>query len=221
MLVISVGGSAINPGVVQNKFLEDLKKAILKHSKKEKIVICTGGGFIARDYIKALRLEKINENKQDLIGIDCTRLNARLVAFILKDCNQEIPKTVKEVKKLHRKHRIVVCGGLGPGKTSDGTTASIAKELGAKTLVNMTNVKGLFNKNPKVYKNAKFIPKISHKEFKVFVDKVHEKPGQHFVLDSYAAKICRGRNINVVILKGVKQLDNYLKGKKFVGTIVS
>jgi uridylate kinase len=217
-VVISVGGSAINPKTVDAKFLDKLKTVILKASKKNKIVICTGGGFIARDYIRALKNK--SNYVQDVMGIHCTRLNAMLIASHISKCNQEIPTTLEEIKDLLASLNIVVCGGLRPGTTSDGTTASIADYLNADYMINMTNVKGLYTKDPRKYKDAKFIGKLSHKEFKEIIDKVKEKPGQHFVLDQLAAKICRQAKIKVAIFKGTNNLQKFLENKKFDGTII-
>ena len=44
MLVISLGGSLIVPNKVDYKFLSKFKKLILKYSRRNKIVIVTGGG---------------------------------------------------------------------------------------------------------------------------------------------------------------------------------
>ena len=103
-IVISLGGSIIVPKEVDYKFLKEFKKTILS-VKNKKIVICTGGGFTARDYIQALRKEKLNDYTQDLIGIEVTRLNAKLVASFIRKCNQEIPTTLEQVKELLQTHK--------------------------------------------------------------------------------------------------------------------
>lgn len=218
-VVISIGGSAINPNKVDSKFLKELKTTILKVSKKHKLVLVTGGGFLARDYINALNDRTVYV--KNVMGIHCTRLNATLLASYINKCNQEIPQTLEEVHDLLKSFNIVICGGLRPGTTSDGTTASIADYLDADSMINMTNVKGLYSKDPNKYKDAKFIKKLSHKEFKSIMDKVKEKPGQHFILDSLAAKICRDANRKVIVLKGIKNLENAILNNKFEGTIIS
>ena len=219
-IVISLGGSIIVPKEVDYKFLKEFKKTILS-VKNKKIVICTGGGFTARDYIQALRKEKLNDYTQDLIGIEVTRLNAKLVASFIRKCNQEIPTTLEQVKELLQTHNIVICGGLSSGQTSDGTTATIADYLDAKEMINITNVKGLYDKDPRKFKNAKFIPKISHKEFYKMISKLKKEPGQHFVLDTLAAEIAMKAKIKVVILQGMKNLKGCITKKKFVGTIIN
>lgn len=223
--VISVGGSIIVPDKVDYKFLLSLRKAVEIIARKQKIVICTGGGKTAREYISALRKAGADNHAQDIVGIDATRLNARLVASFISangklKCNKEIPKTLEEIRQMLETNDVVVCGGLGPGKTSDGTTAEIAEYLGCKALYNVTNVRGLFDKDPRKYSNAKFISVISHEAFHKMMDKVKEKPGQHFVLDSEAERIARKADIRVIILKGANNLQKAVEGKRFEGTVI-
>lgn len=221
ILIISLGGSIIVPDKVDYDFLYKFKKIILREAKQRKIFICTGGGKTARNYINALEREKLSKHERDLIGIEATRLNAKLVSSFLSG-NQQIPFTLQEVGKMIKKRKIVVCGGLKKGVTSDGTTAEIAKYLNAKTLINVTNVKGLYDKDPKKYPNAKFIPNISYKEFANIMKKIKEKPGQHFILDSLATKIIQKSKIKTIILgKNLENFENFIKGKKFIGTIIS
>jgi len=218
-IVISLGGSRIVPDKVDYKFLKKFKKLIQKH-KNKKIVICCGGGSTARTYIQPLIKEKIQRKKVDKVGIATTRLNAKLVTAFLKISNPSIPITLQEVKTLLKKYNIVVCGGLKPGMTSDGTTAQIAQYLKAESLINLTNVKGLYTKDPKKFKKAKFIPKITYKDFQKFIDKLPNKPGQHFILDSLATKIVRKAKIKTIILGNLRNLNKYLSNKKFTGTTI-
>jgi len=219
VVVISVGGSIIVPGEVDSRFLSRLKKAMANVARKYRVVICTGGGFTARNYITALKKAGIGRTAQDWIGIAVTRLNAQLVSSYL-DANGEIPVSVDGVKKLLKNNNVVVCGGLKPGRTSDGTTAEIAVALKAHALINVTNVKGLYDKDPRKHKDAKFIPEITHAGFAKMIAKVKEGPGQHFVLDSVAAGMARKAKMEVVILQSMENLRNLLEGKKFTGTVI-
>lgn len=225
VIVLSLGGSLIIPDEIDTRFLKKFKEVILKNTKKHKFVIVCGGGSTARKYIRGLEKEKINEKKffQSLLGVSTTRLNARFMTYFLgKDANQGIPHNMKEVKNLLRFNPVVFCGALRYGKneTSDGTSAKLANYF--KTpFINLTNVKGLHDKNPKKYKNSKFIPEISWKDFDKMVNKVEFKPGQNFVLDQTASKIIQKNKIKTYIIgKDLKQLENLLKGKKFIGTVI-
>lgn len=224
-IIISVGGSIIVPEDVDYKFLAELRNVIAKISLKHKIVICTGGGSTARRYISVLKKAGATNYIQDTVGIDATRLNARLVATFLSTnalirCNTEVPKSLEEIKFLLKTHNVVVCGGLRPGQTSDGTTVEIAEYLDSPEMINLTNVKGLFTKDPKKHRDAKFIPRISHADFTKLMEKVKAKPGQHFVLDAVAEEIARKNCMKVVILKGASNLEGYVEAKGFEGTVV-
>lgn len=225
VVVLSLGGSLIIPNEIDTKFLKKFREVILKNTKRSKFIIVCGGGSTARRYIIGLDKEKINKKKflQCLLGVSTTRINARFMTYFFgEDANQGIPHNMKEVKNLLRFNPVVFCGALRYGKdeTSDGTSAKLANYF--KTdFINLTDVKGLHDKNPKKYKNAKFIPKISWKDFHKMVDKVEFKPGQNFVLDQTTSKIIqKNKTTTYIIGKDLKQLENLLKGKKFIGTVI-
>jgi uridylate kinase len=223
VIVLSLGGSLIIPESIDIKYLQEFKKIILRNTNNYKFIVVCGGGSTARKYISALKESGINEKLQNLSGISATRMNARFMNYFF-NLNPEygIPHTMKLLKKYVKKQDVVFCGALEykPNQTSDSTSAQIAKKF--KTIfINLTDVSGLHDKNPKEFKNAKFIPKISWKNFDKMANKIKFKPGQHFVLDQSAAGIIMKNRITTYILgKNMNQLDNLLKNKKFKGTII-
>ncbi len=223
MVVLSLGGSLIISDDVDIKFLREFKKVILRNTKKYKFIISCGGGGIARKYISALRKEGLNQKFQSYSGISATRMNARFMNYFFnKDPEYGIPHTTENLKKYLKKHNFVFCGALEykPEQTSDSTAARLAKIFKA-LFINITNVPGLYDKDPKKYKNAKFISEINWKNFDKMAKASKYQPGQHFVLDQTASKIIRREKIKTYIVgKDLKQLENVLKGKKFRGTIV-
>jgi uridylate kinase len=224
VVVISLGGSLIVQDKINSKTLKNFKKVLLKNTKKYKFVVVCGGGKTARKYINGLEdLEKNKEYFQTLIGIAITRLNARFMTyFFKKEAYFGIPEDMIQIKELLRTNDIIFCGALRYAKheTSDGTSAKLARFF--KTdFINLTNVLGLYDKNPKIYKNAKFIPEISHKEFCKMASKIHFKPGQHFVLDEPAAYTINKYKIQTFIIgPDMNQLDNLLNKKHFIGTVI-
>lgn len=223
VVVISLGGSLIVPDEIDYAFLEKFKKVIQKNSRNWKFVVVCGGGSIARKYISALRQGGKSDYLQCMAGIAVTRLNARFMTYFFgKDANEGIPHDMNHVKNLLKKNDVVFCGALRyhPRETSDGTSAKLASFF--KTdFINLTNVKGLHDKNPLKHRDAKFIPRISHQGIYNMIKKMKYKPGQHFVLDQSAVKIIKAKKIKTYILgKDLKNLDNLLNGKKFTGTIV-
>jgi uridylate kinase len=228
VIVISLGGSLIVPDRINYKFLSEFREVLQKNRGEYKFVVVAGGGSVARTYIKGIENENMKEKKKDyfqsLLGISITRLNARfLTYFFRKDANQGIPRSMKEVKNLLKKNDFVFCGALRyeVNQTSDSTSAKLAHYFDCE-FINLTNVAGLYTKDPKKYKSAKLVNEISHKDFQNTVKKIKFKPGQHFVLDQKAAKIIKKHRIPTYIFgSDMENLDNFLSNKHFVGTIIN
>lgn len=221
IIVLSLGGSLIIPDNINVKYLKEFKKIILKNKNKYKFIIVCGGGSIARKYISALHNIGMGEDLQSYAGISATRTNARFMSYFFnKEQDFGIPHKISELKDYLKKSDIIFCGALEYhfNQTSDSTSAEIA-EFFKCDFINLTDVGGLYDKNPKEFKNAKFIPKISWKEFHKRANKLKFKPGQHFVLDQKASSIIMKNKTTTYILGGdMKQFDNLLNGKKFIGT---
>ncbi|MFH1586059.1 MAG: UMP kinase [archaeon] len=223
VIVLSLGGSLIFPKEVDVNFLREFKKVVNANKGRYKFIVVCGGGSVARKYIMALRKTGVDKKTQSLAGISATRMNARFVSYFFgMDQKRGIPHRIGTIRRLLKKQDVVFCGALKykPKQTSDSTAAEIAKKFKAD-FVNLTNVKGLHDKNPKTNKNVKFIPRISWKDFDKMANKIGFKPGQHFVLDQTASGIIMKNKIPTYIIKSMKQLDNLLKGKRFVGTTIS
>jgi len=226
VIVISLGGSLLVPDKIDVKFLEEFRKVLIKNKKKYKFVVVCGGGGTARTYINGLEKESNSKKNffQGLLGIASTRLNARFMTYFFgKDANEGIPKNMKEIKNLLRRNPVVFCGALRYAKneTSDGTSAKLANYFNCD-FINLTNVRGLHDKNPKEFKDAKFIPEISWRDFFKMANRTKFRPGQHFVLDQSASKIIMEQKILTYILgQDMRQLENFLSGKKFIGSKIS
>jgi len=224
VLVISLGGSVIIPDKPNFKFLDEFRKNLKKHYSTHKFVIVCGGGRIARKYISALRKEGRPKKELALAGMRATRMNAHFIMqFFGKEANSMLPITIKAVKDNLSRNNVVICGALryDPKSTSDGTAARIAEHLNAE-FANVTNVTGLFSSDPKKNPKAKFISRISWKEFESMTLKIKHTPGQHFVLDQYAAILIRKNKIKTYIIgPNPKIIPNIIKGKRFKGTVIA
>lgn len=222
-VVISLGGSLIFQDTIDYSYLKSLKNLLLKYSKNFKFVIVVGGGKTARTYMEPLTKEGLSIKEVCLTGIRITRLNARFMhKFFGKNPASKIPRSLKEVESILKKNNIIFCGSLRykPDNTSDGTAAEIASYLKTE-FINLTNVNGLYTKDPGKFKDAKFISKISFSDFYKMADFAY-KPGQHFVLDQSAARIIKRHSIKTTILNGknLKNLENFLNNKEFIGTVI-
>lgn len=222
-VVISLGGSIMIPDKINIDYLEIFKKLLRKNYSKTRFVIVTGGGSIARKYIKALESEGKNEKEISFAGIKATRMNAEfLMQFFGKEANDKLPIDMESVKSNLHKNKVVICGALrySDKETSDGTAAKLANHLKCD-FINITNVSGLFTKDPKKHKNAKLIPSISWKNFDNIIKRIKFKPGQHFVLDQMASKIILKHKIKTYIVgPGIANLNSLFNGRKFKGTVI-
>jgi len=224
VIVISLGGSLIVPDEIDTNFLKKFKQIVKKHEKNWKFVVVCGGGSVARKYIKALRETGKSDYLQSMAGIAVTRINARFMTYFFgRDASSGIPHDMQEVKNLLEKSEIVFCGALryAERETSDGTAAKLARFFNCE-FINLTLVSGLYSSNPLIHKNAKFIPRISWRDFWKKASQIEYKPGQHFVLDQRAAEIILKHRIKTYIIgKNINNLDKMLSGKKFKGTTIS
>lgn len=223
-IVISLGGSLIVPKEMDIRFLKRFKKVLQKNYKNYKFVVVCGGGTIARKYISALKSAGKSKKILSEAGIRATRENARfMINFFGKESNDTLPMNMEQVKANLSKNSVVFCGALRFTKnsTSDTTAAKLAKFI--KTpLVNLTNVKGLFSSDPKKFKNAKFIPKISWEKFYKMAASIKYEAGQNFVLDQNASGIIKRYQIPCYIMgKDLSNLQKLLNNKSFTGTTIA
>jgi uridylate kinase len=221
-IVISLGGSVIIPDEIDYKYLKKFKGMIKKFSRKNKVIIVCGGGKTAREYIEPLVKAKAGGKAYAKVGIAATRINARLVKNLF-GLDYELPISIKDIKGLLRRNNLIISGALGEkkGMTSDGNAVEVAKEIKADFFVNITDVDGLYDKNPKTCKTAKFIPNISYDAFLKMINKIKYKAGQHFVLDQASAKLIKEHKVKTYIVnEDLRNLKKVLKERKFKGTVI-
>jgi uridylate kinase len=221
-IVISLGGSIINPGEINLAFLKKFRALILKYSRGRIFYIITGGGAPARQYQTVVRkLQKNSLVYEDSVGIAATRLNAELLrALFGKKAKSEIfhsPFGLTEVKP----GEIIIGGGFKPGNSSDLVAVALAKEVGASTVLNLSNIDYVFDKDPHKYKDAKPQQQVSWKDFLKIVG-TKWSPGGNFPFDPIASKFAQKANISVIVMNGKKlaNLRDYLSNEKIKGTML-
>ncbi len=222
-IVMSLGGSLIAPQDLDVKFLKDFRKIILDYTKKgNKVVIICGGGNTSRYYQKAAKLAnpKVSSTDLDWVGIGATKLNAELVSAIFGDYAYE--SILQDPRKKVKTNRWIIVGaGYLPGSSSDKDAVLAAKAFGAKTVINLSNIVYVYNKDPKKFKDAKPQKEMKWKDFQKLVgDKW--VPGAHVPFDPVASKLAARKGMNLIVMKGsnLANLRNFLTGKEFEGTFI-
>ncbi len=224
-IIISLGGSLIVPDEINWKFVKNFKKTIEKYIKKKyKFIIITGGGKTARKYIEAAaKIDSINNEDKDWIGIHATRMNAHFIRTVFrKYAHPRINKNPNQLEEFYNfKESILVAAGWKPGWSTDYCAALLAKYLGVKTILNFSNIDYVYDKDPNKFKEARKIERISWKDFRKMIGNKWS-PGLNTPFDPIASKLAQENNLKVVIMNGqnMKNLENYLENKKFKGTII-
>ena len=219
--VISLGGSLIFPGRLDKKFLNNFKKIILKYAnKKHKFIIICGGGKLARNFQQAAsKRKKLSNRELDWLGIKATKINAYSLKTIFGDKANASIITNPNSKIIFNKN-IIIAAGWKPGWSTDYDAVLLAKNLGIRDVVNMSNVNYIYDKDPKKHKDAKKIKSTTWQAYSKLISGKW-KAGMNVPFDPVAAKEAKKSGIKVNIIgKDLKNLENLLNGKKFKGTVI-
>jgi uridylate kinase len=223
-VVVSMGGSILIPGERDVKNFSDIADLMRSLSKDYHLVLICGGGRVARYYISVGRELGAPRDKLDEMGIEATRLNARLLQIALgKEAADSMPRTVDEAVREARKGKILVMGGTSPGHTTDAVAAMVALRLGAKRIVNATSVDAAYSTDPKEHMDAERYSHITHKQLYQLVDKGLHSAGPSDVFDRAGAEVAMRANIPIFIVNGrhLDELRAAIRGEKIMGTVVA
>jgi len=220
---MSLGGSLIAPDGLDLNFLVKFRKLILNFVKKNnRVVLITGGGNTCRLHQQVAKKanQKVKPRDLDWIGIATTRLNAELVSAVFGDVAYESilgdpSKPVKTQKK------IIVGAGYLPGSSSDKDAVLVAKNFKADTVINLSNITYVYDKDPKKFADAKPMEKMTWPQFLKLVGSKWV-PGAHVPFDPIASRLAAKLKLKLVVMNGgdLANLSNLLNNKKFKGTII-
>ncbi|GBD33973.1 Uridylate kinase [bacterium HR34] len=231
-IVISLGGSLVFPSNKEepdikfvSEFAEFVKKEMLK--VYDRIFIVVGGGKPARIYQQSLKkaLPHISDRELDIVGIYATYVNAFFVKAFFSDYEfiyEDIIKG-KDYRNLPEltNEKIIVGAGGEPGYSTDLDSVLLCERYGCKELLNLSNTKGVYDKDPNRFSDARFYPKISWEEYLGIIPN-EWKPGLSTPFDPKASKLAQKLRIKVYIVKGdLINLEKITKEENFEGTIIS
>jgi len=219
-IIVSLGGSLVAPDGIDVAFLKVFRNSIKKQLDKNRFFIFVGGGGVCRNYQQAMQEFGADSNERDLIGIDVSRLNAKVVQQLFGELAFSEVIT-NPSKKVTTNKGIVVAGGWKPGWSTDYCAVTLAKNMGIKTIINLSNIDYVCDKDPRRFKNVKAFKEIPWKDFRKMVGNKWV-PGMHVPFDPQASKEAEILKIKVVIVNGKKldRMENFLKGKEFIGTTI-
>lgn len=227
-IVLSLGGSLIVPnGGIDTQFLTNfnhfIRQQIAEH-KRRFFIIC-GGGATTRHYQKAAQEvigHHMEDEDKDWLGIHSTRLNSHLVRTLFRDI--AYPRIIKHFDQEYNvaDEPVIICSGWKPGFSTDYCAVTIAQKYQAKTIINLSNIDKVYDKDPKKYPDAKPIDQLSWRNFEKLVGKKWI-PGLNMPFDPIATQLAKQIGLTVIILNGknIINLGYAIAGKKFTGTVIS
>jgi uridylate kinase len=223
-VVVSIGGSVLLTGDRDREYIERLAALLGRLGRHLPLVVTTGGGRTAREYIRLGRSLGLTEVELDELGIEVTRLHAHLLAArIGPPAPSHPPESVRATVAALRVGSPVVLGGTEPGHTTDGVASLLAVRLRAARVINATDVDGVYERDPRTDPNARRRATIRWPEFRGMVERgTTGEAGQNFLFDRLGAELLSRASIPLRVVAGreLKNLESAIAGRRFSGTTV-
>jgi uridylate kinase len=218
-IVVAIGGSIIIKDKSYKKFQEysDILKEI---SKEHEIFVVVGGGIPAREYITIARDLKANESQCDDIGIDLTRVNAKLLILALGEyAYPDVPFNFHDAVKFSTSEKIVVMGGTEPAHSTDAVGAILTEFINGDLFINLTSVDGMYDKDPNKFSDAKLIEEIEASKVIEFLSNKDVKAGTYEFLDMTSVQMIKRASFDTIVANG-NYPENLIKAvkKENIGT---
>jgi uridylate kinase len=218
VVVLSLGGSLVVPGDIDVVFLKKFAAFIRKNLRRFRFIITVGGGRINSRYNAAARaLGARSKESLDWIGIYTTWLNAQLIRVIFGNLSEGEIQTNPHKKTKFTKS-ILVAAGHKPGASTDTDTVILAKQYGARKVINLSNISHVYTADPRKNKTASKITEISWKNFLKLVG-TKWTPRMNAPFDPVASQFAMKHKMTVIVAgKDLVNLQKILDGKDFIGT---
>lgn len=225
-ILIKLSGESLSGSIGHGLDFEYIKKICMEiknvHDEGVRVGIVCGGG----NFLRGRDAHEMDRETADYVGMLATVMNS----LVLKDMFRQVGCEVynqsglyvsiidkvdsDKAKKALDEGRIVIFGG-GTGKPffSTDTGASLrAIDIGADMIIKLTNVDGVYDKDPNKYSDAKMYDTISYQTV------IDNKLG---VMDMEAIEMCRDNEIEIVVMNidTHNGLSRIIHGEK-IGTIV-
>jgi uridylate kinase len=221
--VLSLGGSLIYPDDgIDHKFLKNFIRLITERTERgDKFIIVCGGGGVNRIYNQAAqKIRPMNDLELDWLGIHATRYNAQLLRLLFgKLAYKEV--LINPYERVKTDKPVIIGAGYEPGWSSDYDAVYLANTYSIKKIANLSNIDYACDKDPCKFKDAVKIKDINWSDFRKIVgDKWEPRMSKPF--DPIASREAEKLGLEVSILNGkkLKNVEKYLDGGKFIGTII-
>lgn len=222
-LVIAVGGSLLIPEQIDTLFISHLKEMVEQLTQGGyQMILVIGGGKTSRNYHHAARqFSHITDTDLDWIGISTIALNCEFMRRIFADLDVYPLPITRNQDMSSIDNRVVIVGAWEPGHSSDYNAVDIAHRVGAKRVINLSNVSYVYDSDPRENPSAQKFDSLSWDEYQQLVPQ-QWTPNMSAPFDPIASQKAKELSMTVAILgASIENLKSYLQGKEFEGTLIS
>jgi uridylate kinase len=202
-VVVSIGGSVLAPELDPERV--EGHASVVESLAREgcELGVVVGGGGVAREYIGAARELGANEVQLDQIGIDVTRINARLlIAALGAGVDPKVAENYEAAGDSIRRGDVSVMGGVMPGQTTDAVAAALAEYVSADLLVYATGANGVYDSDPKTNPDAVKFDEMTPSELVDIVAPMSRDAGSSAPVDLLATKLIERAGMRTIVLDG-------------------
>lgn len=221
-IVIKLSGSLFNfdtNSTQLNSYIQLIKKI----SNIYQPIIVTGGGKIARFYINLSRSLGMDESGLDLIGIQVSHLNARLlISGLAEYCYPLPPRNLEEISVALLSGLVLVTGGIYPGQSTNATSALIAERVGATKFYNATDVDGIYDSDPRTNPDAKKYDTINVQDCVNILKSEKSMAGTYDLMDLISLKVIERSKLPTIVFKStIDNIEKLVLEKVKMGTEIT
>jgi uridylate kinase len=223
--VISLGGSIVVPDKVDVSFVRSFATRMRQRLEADgewRLALVSGGGATARRYQAAAREvdPECDTATLDWIGVAATRINAEVVRSAFGELAPD-PVVTNPEHPGDLAGRVIVGGGWKPGFSTDNVSVRLAETLGARTLINLSNIAKVYTADPREDPTARPLDTVSWADFRRIVGE-EWVPGKNTPFDPVATRRAAELSMTVIAADGrdLDNLDAILDGKAFTGTTI-
>ncbi|MFH0850473.1 MAG: UMP kinase [Candidatus Bathyarchaeota archaeon] len=174
------------------------------HGLGHQLMVVCGGGKPARHYIQVAKNLDASRSIQDMLGVKATHINALLLTAALGDAADQTRVYTRATELRYRQTgKIWVGGGYRPKSSTDYRAVLLARALGSDTVINATDVPGIYDSNPRTNPGARKLDMVTHAQLERIIKKsTRQAPGEYGLFDLKAVKLAARINMPLIFIDG-------------------
>ena len=226
-LVIKIGGSLLFTADQQfelTRFKEYAQLIQQVKNQGHEIILVVGGGSLAKSLVEKGQHLGGNRDALDYLGIAATWVCAQLMITALGELAYPVPvMTEEQLLALQQDGRLLVLGGLKPGQSTNAVAARVAELTQSEILLNVTDVEGVYDRDPKQSDKAKLLTQLTVTELQKIITSLASEPGTYPLFDKRALEIIQRSGVEVWFVSGLNtnNILHAIKTKKPGTRVVS